>query len=668
MSISSPGIGSNLDVNSIVSQLMNVESQPLTTLAKQEASFQAQLSAYGNIKSALASFQAAAANLSDPARFQAIKAASSDATIFAASATSSASPGTYTIEVTKLAQAQKLIAAGQSSTNTAIGTGTVTFDFGTISGGTFNTGSGSYTGATFTSNGAGSKSITIDSTNNTLSGIRDAINKAALGVTATIVNDGSANPYRLSLTSTTTGQAYSAKITVAGDPALASLLAHDPAATQNLAEKVTAQNAALTVDGIAVSKSANTISDVIQGVTLNLNKVNAGAPASLSVANDTGTAKAWVQGFVKSYNDIQATLASLSSYNSSTKKGAILQGDFTVQSIQARLRNTLNTAIPGVTGSFSTLSRIGVTFQKDGTLAADDSKLQAALDANFKDVAALFAAVGKSSDSLVNYTGFTSKTQPGSYAVNVTQVASQGKTVGAGPANLTITAGLNDTLNVTLDGIATSVTLAAGTYANADALALQVQSAINGASAFASLGLGIKATQASGVITLASNTYGSASTVKITGGNGKNDLVGASPAETAGVNVAGTVNGASATGAGQFLTGASGDASEGLRIQINGGSPGSRGTVNFSQGYAYQFQKIADNLLATDGAIASRTDGINSSIKQIDSRRDALNVRLAAVEKRYRAQFTTLDSLLSGLTQTSNFLSQQLASLSKSTG
>lgn len=668
MAISSPGIGSNLDVNGIVSQLMNVESQPLTTLAKQEASYQAQLSAYGNIKSALAAFQSAATNLSDPARFQSVKASSSDATIFAATATSSASPGSYNIEVSKLAQAQKLIAAGQNSTNTAIGVGTVTFDFGTISGGTFNAATGSYSGATFTSNGNGAKTLTIDSTNNTLAGIRDAINKAALGISATIVNDGSGAPYRLSLTSTTTGQAYSAKISVAGDASLTSLLSHDPAATQNLAEKVAAQNAALTVDGVAISKSSNAIGDVVQGVTLNLNKTNIGAPATLSVSYDTGTAKAWVQGFVKSYNDIQATLSSLSSYNSSTKTGAILQGDFTVQSIQARLRSTLNTAVAGATGSYATLSQIGVAFQKDGTLAADDSKLQAALDASFKDVASLFAAVGKSSDSLVNYAGFTAKTQPGSYAVNVTQVATQGKTVGAGAANLTITAGVNDALNVTLDGIATTVTLAAGTYATADALALQVQSAINGATAFSTLGLGIKVTQAGGVLTLASNTYGATSNVKITGGNGKSGLVGASPTETAGLNVAGTINGASATGAGQYLTGATGDLSEGLRIQVTGGAAGARGTVNFSQGYAYKLQKIADNLLASDGAIASRTDGINSSIKQIDSRRDALSTRLVAIEKRYRAQFTTLDTLLSSLTQTSNFLTQQLASLSKTTG
>lgn len=665
MTISSPGIGSNLDVNGIVAQLMRVESQPLIGLAKQEASFQAQLSAYGNIKSALASFQTAATNLSDPARFQSVKATSSDATIFAATATSSASPGSYTLEVSKLAQAQKLIAAGQTSTSTAIGVGTVTFDFGTISGGTFNAATGTYTGATFTSNGSGTKSVVIDSTNNTLAGIRDAINKAAVGVTATIVNDGSGTPYRLSLTSAATGQTYSAKISVAGDAALATLLANDPAGTQNLSEKVTAQNAALTVDGVSISKSSNTISDVIQGVTLTLNKTNVGAPANLAVAYDTAATKTLVQGFVKSYNDIQATLGSLSAYNSSTKQGAILQGDFTVQSIQARLRSTLNSALTGVSGSYTTLSQIGITFQKDGTLAADDTKLQAALNTSFKDVAALFAAVGKSSDSLINYTSYTSKTQPGTYALNVTQLATQGNTVGSAAANLTITAGSNDALNVTVDGISTTVTLAAGTYATADALALQVQSAINGASAFSSAGLGVKVTQAAGVLTIASSTYGSTSIANITGGNGRTGLLGAAPTVMAGLNVAGTLNGATATGSGQYLSGATGDNTEGLRVQVTGGITGARGSISFSQGYAYKLQKIADNLVATDGAIASRTDGINSSIKQVGARRDALNLRLADIEKRYRAQFTALDTLLSKLTQTSGFLTQQLASLPK---
>ncbi|MDH4284429.1 MAG: flagellar hook protein, partial [Gallionellaceae bacterium] len=213
-----------MDVNSIVSQLMTVEQRPLLALARKEASYQAQLSAYGSIKGALSSFQSAVSGLSNASRFQGLTATSSDTSIITASAASSAVAGAYSIDaITSLAQAQKLAAAGQASSTAAIGTGTLTFDFGTISGGTFSSVTGKYTGATFTSSGAGTKTVTIDATNNSLQGIRDAINAAKIGVTATIVNDGGASPYRLALSSDSIGKTNSIKISVAGDAGLSSL-------------------------------------------------------------------------------------------------------------------------------------------------------------------------------------------------------------------------------------------------------------------------------------------------------------------------------------------------------------------------------------------------------------------------------------------------------------
>ena len=199
--------------------------------------------------------------LSSPTQFQAVTATLADATVATASASSSATAGSYALEVSSLAHAQKLVSAGQASDSAAIGSGaatTLTFDFGTIAGGTFS--NGTYTGASFTSNGAGSKSISIDASNNSLSGIRDAINSANIGVSATLVNDGSASPYRLVLTDSTTGISNSMKISVSGDASISSLLSQDPASNsgQALSETVAAQNANFTVDGIAISKPTNT--------------------------------------------------------------------------------------------------------------------------------------------------------------------------------------------------------------------------------------------------------------------------------------------------------------------------------------------------------------------------------------------------------------------------
>lgn len=667
-------IGStNLDINGIVSQLMSVERRPLSKLDTQEASYQAKLSAYGSIKGALSSFQSALAGLNNIGTFQSLKASSSDTTVFSASATSTAVAGTYSLEVTSLTQAQKLVAAGQASSTAAIGTGTattITFNFGTISGGTLtpfdpatNTG-GTYSGATFTGNGSPSKSITIDGTNNSLQGIRDAINAAQMGVTATIVNDGGTSPYRLSLAATNSGVSNSLKISVAGggDASITSLLAHDPAGTQNLAQTVVAQNANLKVNGVAVTKSSNTISDVIEGVTLNLSKTTS-SPVTLTVSRDTAAASASISGFVKAYNDIVSTLKTMSGYDAATKQGGILLGDSTVRQLQTQLRNMLNTPVSGASGTLTRLSDIGVNFQKDGTLAINQTKLNDAINNNFGNIASLFASVGKASDSLVTFSAAASSTKPGSYALNVTQNATQGKAVGTVPTTTSIVAGVNDTLTLLVNGISASVTLSAGNYASTQAIAAEIQSKINGVSALSSAGATVAVSAAgTGELTIASSKYGATSSVSIAGGNARADLGLATPTQTVGVDVTGTIGGTSAVGDGQKLT-AQGGAHAGLSVIVNGGALGDRGSVTYSQGYASILSSWANTTLGTEGIISSRTKGIDSSIKDIGTRRTEMERRLVAIEQRYRAQFVALDKMLSSMNQTSTYLTQQLSKL-----
>jgi len=299
MGLSSAGIGSGLDVTNIVSQLMSIEQRPLTALTTKQSDYKAKLSAFGSIQSGIASFQSTLKKLSDPKNLQTIKATAADTSVLGTSGGAGAVPGDYAIEVTRLAQSQKLASAGQLNAQAVVGTGTLTFDFGTISGGTLGT-DGKYSGSAFTSNGAGSKQVTIDNSNNTLNGIRDAINSASIGVTASVINDGGATPYRLALSNSQTGEASSMKISVSGDAALGSLLNHDPTGSQALTQTVAAQNAALKVDGLDISKSSNTFSDVVPGVTLTLKKTNAGSPTNLSVTRDTNAVKANVQEFRRS--------------------------------------------------------------------------------------------------------------------------------------------------------------------------------------------------------------------------------------------------------------------------------------------------------------------------------------------------------------------------------
>jgi flagellar hook-associated protein 2 len=660
MALSSPGIGSNLDVSSIVSQLMALERRPITALDKREAGFQAQLTAYGSLKGALSAFQNALKALAIPARFTGNRTSVADTTVLTASAAASASAGSYGIEVTALAQAHKLkTGTAFDSTSGSLGSGTLTIQFGTYSGGTF-TANADKAAAT----------ITIPAGQNSLAGVRDAINAANAGVAAGVVNDGSGN--LLTLASKDGGMANALRITVADDDgnntdnAGLSRLAYDAATggTSNLAQTQAAQNATVIIDGITVSKSSNVITDAIEGVTLNLLKTNVGASTALTVSRDTAGIKSAVEGFVKSFNDAAKTLKDLSAYNAAAKQGAVLQGDATVRTIQSQLRAVLNGALTTAGGDLTTLSDIGVAFQKDGTLALDAAKLQKALDNPNKDISTLFAAVGKPTDSLVSYVGSSSETKPGSYSLNLTQVATQGKAVGTVTLGGTtvIGAGTNDTLDVVIDGTSATITLSAGSYTPTQ-LAAEIQSQINGA--LSAAGIAVTVSQSGGILTIGSNKYGSTSSATVSGGSAQADLFGATT-NTTGVDVAGTIGSQTATGDGQTLTG-SGDA-EGLRLTVADGATGDRGTINFSLGYAHQLDQLVQRLLDGDGPLAGRTEGINRSVRDIGKRREVLEQRLEMIEKRYRAQFTALDTMLASMTQTSTYLQQQLANLPKAGG
>jgi flagellar hook-associated protein 2 len=660
MAIASPGVGSKLDVNGIVTQLMSIESRPLTQLDTREASFQAKLSAFGSIRSALSQFQSTMSGLSLGSRFEGALATSSDAASVSAGATARAPVGSYTIEVSALAQSQRLVAAGQASATATIGTGTLTFDFGTISGGVFDVPSGKYTGASFSSAGSGVRTVTIDAGSSSLAGIRDAINAAGIGVTASIVNDGGGSPFRLVLSSERTGAASAMKLSVGGDAALGSLLGQDPAAGQNLVQTAAARNAEFTINGIAVTKASNVVSDALEGVTLTLSKTNVGSPATVSVARDTGRAVSAAEAFVKAYNDLNKTLEDLSTYNAETRTGAVLNGDPGVRSLQNQLRALFGQAVGGPASNLRSLSDIGIGFQRDGTLALDTTRMNRAMASNPGQVAGLFAPVGKASDSQVEFVSARSGVPAGTYALDVTQLATRGSANGSASAGLVVTGGVDDTLDISVDGTAISVTLSAGTYPDAAALAAELQGRINGASAMVAAGRGVLVTESGGVLSVTSSSHGSASKVVLSGGNALGSLFGASPVQADGADVAGLIDGVAATGNGQTLSSAAG-----LSVRVQGGSTGPRGSVDYTVGYASLLSGFASAQLGADGAVAGRTQGISRSVSVIADQRTSLQRRLEDVEKRYRAQFSSLDTLISNLSQTSDFLTQQLAALNR---
>jgi flagellar hook-associated protein 2 len=193
MGLSSLGVGSGLDAAALVQSIMKAEQVPLNSLNNKKVDLNSKLTAYAQVNANLTQFKTAIAALSTPQSFQNYSLSSNDPSSISSSISGKPVPGFYSVEVNQLAQGQKLIGQGQASVDAVVGTGTVSFSFGSVSGGTLNS-DGKYQDASFTNNGSPTKTITIDSSNNTLVGIRNAINASGFGVTASIVNDGSNTP------------------------------------------------------------------------------------------------------------------------------------------------------------------------------------------------------------------------------------------------------------------------------------------------------------------------------------------------------------------------------------------------------------------------------------------------------------------------------------------
>ncbi|MDP1681677.1 MAG: flagellar filament capping protein FliD [Burkholderiales bacterium] len=367
MAISSAGLGSNIDVNSLVSQLLALERRPLDRLNQRKTQYNAELSSFGKISSDLSGFQSAVSALKTADSFKVFNATAADTTYLTSSADSTASAGSHSITITQLAKAQKLFSAAFADTSTTtIGTGSLTI-----------------------ANGASSFAVTIDSSNNTLDGIVNAVNAASsnFGVSASIVNDGTG--YRLLFSPNNTGTAYAVTVAVSDtgdgnntDTNGLSRLSYTGGGL-NLSQTQTAQNAIITVDGLTgINSASNTVTDVIQGVTLNLKKEL--VSTTLDVAVDTDTITANATAVVTAYNKLVTNITDLH------KKGGQLEADNTLLTIQSQLVGIFNTQATISGNAYSYLAEVGIALQSNGTLAINSADFKSALSGHLNDVVKLF--------------------------------------------------------------------------------------------------------------------------------------------------------------------------------------------------------------------------------------------------------------------------------------
>lgn len=374
MAISSLGIGSGIDISSLISGLVSAEGEPtLKRLESKEAGIQADISAFGSLKGALSSFQTSLAGLKDAADYQARSATPSDQSIFSASADTTAAASLYGIEVVQLAQAQKLISKDGyfSSGGDTVGEGTITFTQGTDS-----------------------FDIAVASSD-TLEEVRDAINSAGdnTGLTAAIINvddGGGGTESKLVFTASDTGLDNAITITVddTGDSNHTDANGLSRLVNANLDEPAIAKDGQIKVDGQLVSSDNDTFTGVISGVTINAHDVGAGE--TLTVALDKNAVTAKINSFISSYNELIGTFSALGSYDAETETAGLLQGDYTLRAIENGVRSTIFSAGTG-TAAFGSLAEIGITTGEDGKFTLDASKLDSVLTSNFDDVGDLFA-------------------------------------------------------------------------------------------------------------------------------------------------------------------------------------------------------------------------------------------------------------------------------------
>lgn len=538
MSLSSPGVGSGLDVKAIVDAYVKAETAPLQ--AKHDIKLKmvnTELSAIGQLKSTLSNLQTSLNKLSDLNQFYLMKYSLSDSDSLSASITPQAAKGTYQIEVQKLAQQQSL-ASNYIVDPSNVGSGAITITIGT-----YNSDK-----TTFTANASKTPTtINIAPGNGSLIAIRDAINNTDAGVTASIVQDNQGS--RLTLTSTQTGENYAIKVSGG-----ISALNYDPTTGVNsLTETKAALNSIVKVNGLILTQSTNQLKEAITGVTLNLKKEELNKNITLTVEDNKDQVTMLLNEFIKQYNDSITFLTNLTGYNTATKESALFQGDPQFRSIKGNLTKIATSPLSDSTGPLKTLSDIGIMTNRKGLLELNQEKYSKVVADNYRNIGALFAKTATPTDSNIRLKSVSNSVKAGSYDVEL--------------------------------------------------------------SAF-----------------------------------------------TPGVSMTGTIGGLSASSSdGKTLKG-SGDLKD-LSIDVLSGSTGARGTVEVKDGLAVVLNKFLDTYTGTKGDLDARTTQLNNQVSQLAKTQDNINTRGASLNARYLKQFNALDILLTQLTNTSNSLSQQLASL-----
>ncbi len=496
--------------------------------------------------------------------------------------------------------------------------------------------------------------VSINLQSDSLQAVADKINSASTGATASVVSvtEGVNTKYRLEITG-----ASSPTFVDAGNT-LATLGIVQKTASNEL---VAAQDASYKLDGVSLNSSTNTIEGVIPGGKITLLKADATTPptTTLSIKSDTDAVANRIKSFTDSYNTSVKFITDNSQFDGDTYETGPLFGDPVARQFLSTMNSLLMSNIPGLTGNYKNLTDIGIRIDGTGSLSVDSSKLNTAIQTDSEGVRKLFQNFGSSSSSSVVYISGTSSTQPSSpssYGVNITQVATKTQYVAATAKTSNNTSSETLTFSGNLIGSSSyNLTIDVGS---------NLQTIIDKINNDTKLKDLLTASNNSGKLQIDSKRFGSNGLFNVVSNQsplGSNSGVGFNPGTlTNGLDVAGTINGESAMGVGQFLTGTKTDGKAlGLQIQYSGTSTGNAGNITFTRGMSgivnsalTMFTDIASGItVTTEKALRDQGELIKNQI-------DTINKRAAASITELRAKFSQMEQQISKVQQQGARLSQ----------
>ena len=667
MAFSIDGLVSGLDTTTIIEGLVSLQESQVDRLNVKKDEIVTQQTAFKGIEARVLNFQSSLTQLNrtSGSAFDSSNVTSSDEDILTATADSSAAEGIYTVRVTSLAKAQQLGSQGIDSSSAKISQGTISFQVGNRD----------------------ATEITIDSTNNTVTGLVGAINDQSDDVYASVVHDQASNSDRILLTSRHTGE--SNEINITNNLAAASGTTVRPDFSGQPIQEAT--NASIQLGSgpgaITAEYDSNEVEGLIENVTLDLASVDADKDVTIRISHDNAKAVNAVRSFTTAYNELVEYIDTQTSYNSETDEASPLIGNRNVSNLKNRLSELVTNVVPGLDSNLNRLSQIGVDIDGTGKLSLDSAKLTDALNGDLEgversDVKKLFGLGGVSDNAGVEFILGSQQTNAlaGNIEVDITQAAQRGTVSATNAAvntaadiiNSTVT--IDDTTNefsFTVDGQTTETfTLANGTYTQQE-FAEHVQSIISESSLSAAANVSVLLD--GDKLQITSGSYGSSSGIREFSGSAA-AVMGFTGSETGdGLDVEGNfiVDGVieAATGAGRVLIGDSDNENTAdlqLKVTLDASAidNGVEANITLSRGVTSRMDQYFADLLDPDvGTLKTASEDFELRIESLETSIDRVNEISEAKTEYLIEQFIALERVLSELQGTSSFLSSQLASI-----